>query len=121
MHKRRYAEARDEYVKDAKKPETFVMTEDGEATAYYSADLQKVILLPRMDQFKKAIFTKGFAGVATGYPNFAVLWHEGISGRNDEDLASVFHRFLLETERILCFGWTTAPGRIKTGKCFPCW
>ena len=68
-----------------------------------SADLQKVIMLPRIDEFKTAIFTRRptvfnetFAGVSKGSPNFAALWHEGMSARNDEDLASAFHLFLME-------------------------
>ena len=101
LHKCRYTEAREIYQKDSNETDAFVMTE-GRMSAY-SADLQKVILLPRKDEFKKAIFTERlvvfnetFACVTKGSPNFAVLWYEGISARNDEDLASVFHRFLLE-------------------------
>ena len=92
-HRRRYREARVEYGNDTAREDKLIM----------SADLQKVIMLPRMDQFKKAIFTRRltvfnetFAGVSQGSPNVAVLWHEGTSGRNDADLASVFHRFFIE-------------------------
>ena len=69
-----------------------------------SADLQKVIMLPVMPGLKKVIFCKRIVmfnetfaplggeknhGKATG-----VLWHEGISGRTAEDVASVFISFL---------------------------
>ena len=71
-----------------------------------SADLQKVIMLPVMPGLKKVIFCKRIVmfnetfaplggeknhGKATG-----VLWHEGISGRTAEDVASVFISFFQE-------------------------
>ena len=70
-------------------------------TLKVSADLQKVILLPRMDQFKTGIFTPrlvvfnetmsqlGKHGIDT-----AVIWHEAIADRKDEDIASAFYTWI---------------------------
>lgn len=92
-HKRQAGEARNEYQRDT-----------GKEVLIVSADLQKVIMLPRIDQFKEAIFTRRltvfnetFAAVSKGSPTFAVLWHEGVSARNDEDISSAFYQFLMET------------------------
>lgn len=71
----------------------------------YSADLEKVIMLPRMEEFKIALFTprivlfnESFVPVGkkqAATKPFASIWHEGISGRKKEDLISSFHAFLL--------------------------
>ena len=66
----------------------------------YNVDLEKVIMLPRLPGNKTAVFTRriilfnetfapaGGRGSPLGY-----LWHEGIRGRNDEDIASTFIKF----------------------------
>ena len=72
----------------------------------FSADLQKVIMLPRMESFKSVLFTRRIIvlnesfvplGSKTAGSNFpmAVLWHEGIAGRKKEEIISAFHSFLL--------------------------
>ncbi|CAH1969615.1 unnamed protein product [Acanthoscelides obtectus] len=70
----------------------------------FSVDLQKVIMLPRLEMFKKAIFASRLivynesfvpVGKIRDFPPFAVLWHEGISGRHQEDIISAFNAFLL--------------------------
>lgn len=73
-------------------------------TVYVSADLQKIIMLPRIDSFKRVIFAQRLIAyhesfVPLGekpklYP-FAVIWNESVSGRNKEDIASTFYSFLL--------------------------
>lgn len=72
-------------------------------TLVVSADLQKIIMLPRVETFKKVLFTKRLVAyhesfVPTGdKPSakpFAVVWHEAIAGRNKEDLISTFYAFL---------------------------
>lgn len=71
---------------------------------YVSADLQKVIMLPRMDNFKVAIFTKRVIafnesfvpiGPRSSTKPLAVIWHEGVSGRKQEDLTSCYYAFFL--------------------------
>lgn len=72
----------------------------------FSADLQKVIMLPRLDQYKIAIFTpriivfnESFVPVGKNQKNLkpiATIWHEGIAGRRKEDLISAFFSFFLE-------------------------
>jgi hypothetical protein len=99
-HKLLYTETREEYQKDK---EAFSTSED---CIYYSVDLQKVIMLPRMDQFKSAIFclrviafNESFVPLGsssgTNVP-YAVLWNETVSGRNQEDIIYylLFDRFL---------------------------
>lgn len=72
-----------------------------------SADLQKVVMLPRMKSFKEVIFThclitfnERFVPVGKNQKDLmseAVLWHDGISGRKMADLVSSFYRFYYRT------------------------
>ena len=73
-------------------------------TVRVSADLEKVIMLPRIDMFKRVVFTQrivvyneSFVPLGTLRKNkpFAVLWHEGITGRSKEAIISTFNSFLL--------------------------
>jgi len=76
-------------------------------TIIMSVDLQKVIMLPRLDMFKKAIFTQRISvfnesfvplGKLQKHNNiipFACLWHEGIAGRAKEEIISIFYSFFL--------------------------
>ncbi|KAG5879031.1 hypothetical protein JTB14_009669 [Gonioctena quinquepunctata] len=70
---------------------------------YYSCDLQKVIMLPRMEGFKTTVFTKrivafneSFVPLGTnskhGRP-IAVIWHEAICGRKKQEIISSFDAF----------------------------
>ena len=93
-HKNHYTRARKKYQQDSK----YTHVDD---EIYLSADLQKVISLPRMGGFKLAIFNKRltffketFAELGTGKSSYATIWHEAISGRMDEDIASVFYAYL---------------------------
>ena len=72
-----------------------------------SGDLQKVIMLPRMPGNKTAIFTRRiiafhqtFASVGkksdSKTDTISVLWHEGVTGRNQEDITSAFVKMLKE-------------------------
>lgn len=71
----------------------------------FSIDLQKVIMLPRMNSIKKVLFTKrviafneSFVPVGNNQKHLkphAVIWAEPISGRKKEDITSTFHAFLL--------------------------
>lgn len=64
-------------------------------------------MLPRMDGFKAALFTRRIISFNESFVPFgktsknsseplAILWHEGITGRNQEELTSTFHKFLLQ-------------------------
>ncbi len=93
-HQHKFREARGGYTKDKASP--------GKA---YAVDLQKVVVLPIMDQFKTAIFTprletfnETFAplnGATPENPNITALWHEATSGRNIPDIASAFWNFFV--------------------------
>lgn len=70
-----------------------------------SADLQKIIMLPRVDCFKSVLFIKRLiayhetfapVGKKSKLHPCAVVWHEGISGRWKEDIISTFRAFLLQ-------------------------
>lgn len=96
-HKHHYELTRAEYILDKKAaydPKKVVV----------SADLQKVIMLPRMDQFKQVIFTKrivvfnqSFVPLGIRKENVAVpvVWHEATTGRKKEDLISTYHMFMI--------------------------
>jgi len=69
-----------------------------------SADLQKVIMLPRIDVFKTVLFTrriiafnKSFVPLGNQSSCFplAVLWHEATAGRKKEEIISAYHAFFL--------------------------
>jgi len=68
-----------------------------------SADLQKVIMLPRAEMFKKLIFTSRLiayhesfvpVGSKSLINRLACIWHEGTTVRNKEDIISIFYKFL---------------------------
>lgn len=75
-----------------------------ENAVHFSADLEKVIMLPRVDTFKEVIFAKRLTvynecfvpvGEKSKTPPFATVWHEGIAGRCKEELISTFYAFLI--------------------------
>lgn len=81
------------------------LAETNNDKAYFSADMQKVIMLPRLDSYKIALFTRRLVTfnesfVPIGSPNghakpLAVLWNESIAGRKQEQLVSTFHQFFI--------------------------
>ncbi|XP_050306918.1 uncharacterized protein LOC126743745 [Anthonomus grandis grandis] len=92
--------------------------EDGESTTEWtpmkicvSADLQKVIMLPRIDTFKQVLFTQriiafneSFVAVGKHQQTLgpsAVIWHKGLAGRKKEELCSAFHKYLLSQRDVL--------------------
>jgi len=65
--------------------------------------LQKAIMLPRAEMFKMVIFTRFIiayhenfvpVGKVSSHKPLAYIWHEGITGRNKEDLINTFFMFL---------------------------
>ena len=104
-HKQRAREARHLYRADL----------DGswpEDTAVFAVDLQKIMLLPRMPDYKKCIFTsrlvvfnETFASVVSAHAadktkHYLALWNESISGRCSADITSAFHKIIaLERDR----------------------
>jgi len=82
--------------------------DDGECileddTCIMSVDMQKVQMLPRLPGVKTCVFTRRLVafhetfapiGKLSKRPIVSVLWHEALSGRNAEDLASVFIKFM---------------------------
>lgn len=95
VHVNNYNEARIDYNNDKE------LQKKNQDTIYMSTDLQKVVLLPRLPGYKKCLFTRRliiynqtFAPIGkfktTKKKPVGNLWHEGISGRNDEDISSGF-------------------------------
>lgn len=88
-HKERYILARKNYDSDRKSMKSADV-------GYFSADLQKVIMLPRIDMFKAVLFcprlvllNESFVplGVKTSdHMTYAAVWHEAISGRKKDDI-----------------------------------
>ena len=75
----------------------------------YAVDLEKVIMLPRMPGIKTAVFTRRiilfnetFAPVGGHGKPLGYIWHEGIRRRNDEDIASVYIKFLEKFDNEPC-------------------
>lgn len=96
-HYENYRAARKEYKKDSK-----MQWKDGEICV--STDLQKVIMVPRMDTFKVVCFTKRLVAFNESFvpvagqkqlEPFAAIWHEAIAGRKCEDIVSTYHHFFL--------------------------
>lgn len=98
-HRNRFTAARKKYDEDAVKPEN-------NSDLYVSADLQKVIMLPRAEMFKEVIFVRRITvfnesfvplGTKQHYKPLGVLWHEGIASRKKEQIISTFYAFFLQT------------------------
>lgn len=94
-----------ELAKDSRKLYREQAEMNDENVVRVSVDLQKVIMLPRIDCFKRVIFSKRLIAYHESFvclgsstaklSPFAVLWNESISGRNKEDIVSTFYAFLL--------------------------
>ncbi|KAK4883794.1 hypothetical protein RN001_000065 [Aquatica leii] len=76
----------------------------------YCADLKKVIMLPRLEMFKSAIFTNRLTvynesfvpvGKKRNSKPFAALWHEALFKRNKEELISTFYQFFISKRDVL--------------------
>ena len=71
-------------------------------TIFFSLDLQKVRMLPEIPGVKSAVFTGRICAYNESFSpigrqkgkSYAIIWHQGISGRNDEDIASAFRKFI---------------------------
>lgn len=98
-HRKKAELARDEYQQDAKQCKQ-------NDKLCFSADLQKVIMLPRCDMFKEIMFTPRIiafnesfvplGGKQAGLQPIAVIWHEAVAGRSKEDIISTFYSFFQE-------------------------
>ncbi|XP_054263988.1 uncharacterized protein LOC128987257 [Macrosteles quadrilineatus] len=100
-HKKKYTEARMSYGEYIDENRLNEYSNDGIVVC--SMDLQKVLMLPHMEQFKQAVFTKRIVlfnesfvpiGKKPKIEPMACLWHEAISGRKKEDITSALHAFL---------------------------
>lgn len=104
-HKEKYSEARKLYQIHIDKLNSQEYNEMSNGTVVYSMDLQKVLMLPMMEQFKEVIFTKrivvfneSFVPLGTQNKNLkpiACIWHEGCLGRRKEDIISAVHSFFI--------------------------
>ncbi|KAK3803284.1 hypothetical protein RRG08_021482 [Elysia crispata] len=63
--------------------------------------LRKVIMLPETDEFKACVFTQRLvvfnetlSALGKHGRDTAVLWHEAIAGRKDDNISSAFHKFI---------------------------
>lgn len=96
QHIRKAKESREEYRRDTQRTD--------EDTIYYSTDMQKVIMLPRLEMFKQVLFTPRIiafnqsfvplGNISVTSKAVAVLWHEAIAGRKKEDVTSAYYKFL---------------------------
>ena len=95
-HMRRAREARQRYREDTE------VDCSSRQRAVFSADLEKVVMLPRLDMFKKVLFTRRIIAFNESFvplgnkqelTPLAVIWHEAIAGRKRDDICSAFHTF----------------------------
>lgn len=103
IHHERYKKARELYSVHKKEPQN-------SSQVFFSADLEKVIMLPRLDTFKAAIFcqrlvcyNQTFAPLGKidiSSKPLAVIWHDGIAGRKQEDIMSAFYQFLIKNRDV---------------------
>ena len=90
-HLQKAKSARQKYREDMQQPNA------------YAVDMQKVILIPKLttkESFfvsRLVCFNETFASGEKGDKNFAVMWHEGISGRKASDVTSAYCKFLVES------------------------
>nr|CAI5839646.1 unnamed protein product [Callosobruchus analis] len=102
IHKLKATNARKNYQEDAVK----IKQED---EIFVAADLQKVIMLPRLETFKEILFTprivvynESFVPLgkkSKTYP-WAVLWHEGVAGRSKDDIISTFFVYIVNSSEV---------------------
>ena len=92
---RRAREARERYRQDTD-------VDSSSQHAIFSADLEKVVMLPRLHMFKNVLFTQRIIAFNESFVPlgskqelrlFAVIWHEAIAGRKREEIISAFHAF----------------------------
>lgn len=108
IHHHNSIKARAKYTKDVEK------SYSPSDTVYFSADLEKFIMLPRLEEFKLAAFTRrivafkqSFVPIGSNkksHEPIAVIWHEEISGRKKQDIVSAYNSFFLklgDTKRIV--------------------
>ena len=76
--------------------------------SYFSVDLQKVVMLPRLPGVKTVAFTKRIIGYNETFAPlgdkrklktktmrpYAMAWHEAIGGRSAQEITSVFKEFI---------------------------
>ena len=92
VHAEKTRKAREAYQKDM------------ESENCFSVDMQKVMLIPKLTSkehiFVSRIvcFNETFGSGRRDRPNFAVLWHEGLSARKASDVASSYVKFLVKSE-----------------------
>ena len=129
-HREKYVRAREEYRKDADR-----QWDSDEICA--SVDMMKVFMLPKLP-LKVCYSTQRLIAMNETFSvmknteeeiqhdkrrSCAIFWHEGIAGRDSEDVASAYWMFLIknrELKKITFFADIVTP-RIKVGCSFvPC-
>ena len=86
----------------------------------YTADMQKVLLLPKMTTKKHffvsrlVIFNETFASMKGDTSDFCIMWHEGLAGRGAAEVASSYLRCVeLSGARKLVFWADNCVGQNK--------
>jgi hypothetical protein len=102
IHQDNYKTARKEYAQDKISSAAGITN-----SKFYSADMMKVTMLPKCDQFKASVFTCKLTtytetftpiGSDSNDPPMAIIWHDAIAGRNAEHLASAYLKFFQNIE-----------------------
>ncbi|XP_072041154.1 uncharacterized protein [Amphiura filiformis] len=101
-HMERVGVARDWYRKDTKRDHPI-------DESVVSVDMQKIIMLPRMPGIKNCVFTRRLVQMhqtfaplggqsSSSDPVIGVIWDESMCGRNADDVASAYVRFMRHTK-----------------------
>ena len=74
------------------------------SSVFLSTDMQKIVMLPAMPGVKSAVFTRRLVAFHQTFAPLGsrskrlratgVIWHEALAGRNAEDVASAFMKFI---------------------------
>lgn len=87
----KYVTVRQEYKNDVEKQNIYNTNSE---IAYFAADLEKMTMLPRMEEFKIVMFCPRVILFIESFVPIGEKWYEAISGRKMGDIASCFRAFL---------------------------
>ena len=116
-HKQRAESAREAYADDRANMQA-------ETEEVFTADMQKVILLPKLKTkmhfftSRLVVFNETFASLS-GRNDLTVLWHEAISGRLAADVASAYIKCIVTCNKEAITFWAdNCPGKNKNWTLF---
>ena len=92
--------------KHGKHKEKYTQTRIEYQVASFTADMQKVIVLPKLTTKEHVFvsrlvaFNETFAARSPDYPDYCILWHEAVAGRKAPNVASSYFKVLKECQSL---------------------